>query len=187
MYRQFLSRIHLDMRAGETPNRFIARMQRELGATFSAIWHGYAARHPVGGKGGRGRATVDPSAHDVSTCREFLEAWRRADFDAYAMNDTHDLGVNWDEIRSRFIRRDAPASHDRPHQHRSGSGRGSHADSWSSWRGTRGSGSQGQGWQDSRGSASGSWGRGWDSPRGGESKRGGEPDPGTPGKRGKWY
>ena len=186
MYRQYLSRVYLDMRADETPNRFIARMQRELGATFNAIWHEYAARFPACGKGGRGRDTADPSAHDVSTCRGFMEAWRRAGYDAYAMNVEHDLGVDWDEIRRRFIRRDAAASHGRHHQQSSGSGRGSHADSWSSWRGTRGSGSQWRGWQDSRGTDSGSWGHGWDSPRGGDSKRGGEPDPGTPDKRGKW-
>ena len=184
MYKQYLSKVYLDMKAEENPKTFVARMQRELGATFNAVWHAYAARHPVGGKGGRGRDTVDPLAHDASTCRGFMDAWRRSGYDAYAMSDTHNLGVDWDEIRRKYIRRDAPAV--RHQQRSSGSGRGSYDDSWSSWRGTQGSGGQWRDWQDSRGGASGSWGRGWGSPRGADSKRGSDPDPGAPGKRGKW-
>ena len=186
MYRRPLSRINLDMRPGETPNDLVARMQSELGAVFNAVWHGYAARHPTGGKGGKGRAAVDPQRHDASTCRAFLEAWRGAGFDAYAMNDEHRLGVDWADIRRRFLRRGQATSQDRRTQRHRAPGQGSHSGAWGSWRDARGSGGDWPGWQSSRGSGSGSWTSGWGGYRGGEGKRGGDSEPGTPGKRGKW-
>ena len=45
--------------------------------------------------------------------RALASIWRRAGYDAYAMNVEHDLGVDWDEIRRRFIRRGAEAPHGR--------------------------------------------------------------------------
>ena len=82
MYRRPLGRIHLDPRPGESPNALVARMQTELGAVFSAVWHGYAAQHPIEGKGGKGRSVGNPRLHEESTCRAFLDQWRRAGYDA---------------------------------------------------------------------------------------------------------
>ena len=181
MYRHRLSQVHLDLQPGETANQLVTRMQKELGAVFNAIWHGWASQNPPeppAGKGGKRYAPVDPSAHDASTCKAFFLAWRASGFDAYAMNDEHHLGVDWDAIRGRYLNRGGP-------QHQ-GSGRSSRDDPWSSWRDSRASDDRWQGWSGSRGSGSGSWGRGWESPRGADSKRGGGPDPDTSGKRGKW-
>ena len=189
MYRYRLSQVNLDPRPGESPNAFVLRMQKQLGAVFNAIWHGWATQHPPDPPPGKGRpryVPVDPNAHEASTCRNFFLAWRAAGYDAYAMNDEHRLGVNWDSIRARYLQhRERERDRDRGPSHQD-AGRSSRDDPWSSWRDPRASDDHWPRWSDSHGSGSGSWGRGWESPRGADSKRGGGPDHDTSGKRGKW-
>ena len=100
------------------------------------------------------------------------------------MDERCRLAVDWGEIRRRFMPRGSGGPpQDRPSPRHRDPGQGSHAGAWDSWQGSRGSG---DGWQGSRGSGDSSWGSGWRSHHGGDGKRGGDYDPGTRGKRGKW-
>ena len=66
MYKVRLGGVDLDQ-AGESPNGTVARLQKVLGAVFSAAWHGYTALHPVPGKG---HSKGDPGRNPVGTRSE---------------------------------------------------------------------------------------------------------------------
>eukprot|EP00959_Pyramimonas_sp_CCMP1952_P445207 9322007-Pyramimonas_sp.AAC.1 len=85
---------------GETPAAKITRLQKVQGGAFNGVWRACARKHPAGPKG---NPKGNPALNSETSCRKFLDAWKRCGFNAYEMDRRLGLRVDWDLERSKWM------------------------------------------------------------------------------------
>eukprot|EP00959_Pyramimonas_sp_CCMP1952_P154380 3229742-Pyramimonas_sp.AAC.1 len=71
----------------------ISRLQKTLGGAFDGVWGAWVKR--AASRQGGPCAKLDPELNSAQLRNDFLQAWSRAEFDAYKMDREYKLHVDW--------------------------------------------------------------------------------------------